>query len=141
MPRMQRKKGFINLWRSRAVTLALIIIAGAVSLAFGREIARRVSVQQELDRLTSEISQAEETTKSLETLLATLKSATYEEGAARTRLNLQKPGEKVLVVPDVSAVTSAVNTEGESAQDVQSKPKENNTRRWWDFIFHSASST
>lgn len=140
MPRLQRKKALLGLMRSRVVTLALIIIAGAVSLAFGREIARRVTVQRELDRLTTEITQAESATKSLETLLATLKSTTYEEGAARMRLNLQKPGEKVLVVPDALVDTATVDADGgDNTGSTTPIPKENNTHRWWDFIFHTGS--
>lgn len=139
MPRKNRRTRLIELLRSRAFTIGLLVIAVAISLATGREVARRVSVQQEIDRLTAEIEQAEASTKGLERLLATLKSSTFEEGSARTHLNLQKPGEKVLVVPDVTSgegIDAAVPQMNAPADS----PAVPNSRKWWDFIFNTSSS-
>lgn len=140
MPRTQRRRTFTTALRSRATTLGLVIVAGAVCLALGREAARRVSVQQELDRLTSQITEAESSTTSLERLLATLQSTTYEEGESRTKRNLMKPGESVLVVPDTNVAGESVNAGAEGA-DAQNASKQNNSTRWWDFIFHTTDQS
>jgi len=137
-----RRERILILLRSRAITVSLIVIAGAICVALGREGARRVAVQRELDRLTKDITAAEQSTKDLNRLLATLKSATYEEGAARTRMNLQKPGENVLVVPDVNAArdVSANEANAETAGRSAPQANETNSKKWWDFIFHSSST-
>ncbi len=139
MVRLNPRKRFKAALRSRSLTLVLLIIAGAVSLAVGREVARRVSVQREVNRLTQDITAAQRSTDDLSRLIATLRSVTYQEGAARTQLNLQKPGERVVVIPD-------------DQDDVQSAPVEQrgptapvapepNARRWWNFLFGSDSSS
>lgn len=120
------------------LTLALLILAGLISLALGREVARYVAVRQELERLTSEITNAESSTQQLEHVLASLKSTTFQEGAARTRLNLQKPGEKVLVIPNVSSTNQSIR----EAEPTDGSPAtESNTRRWWKFIFTAPQSS
>ncbi len=140
MPRTQTRRTFSIALRSRAVTLGLVIVAGAVCLALGREAARRVAVQQELDRLTGQITEAESSTKGLERLLATLQSATYEEGEARTKRNLMKPGENVLVIPTTNVVAGSTNadTQGPGASGTT---KPNNSSRWWNFIFHTSDQS
>lgn len=139
MPRKNRRTRLIELLRSRAFTVGLLVIAVAISLATGREVARRVAVQQELDRLTAEIEQEEESSKGLERLLATLRSSTFEEGSARTHLNLQKPGEKVLVVPEVT-VGEGADTAVQQQDTPTTPPVVPNSRKWWDFIFTTSSS-
>lgn len=135
-----RRERILKLLRSRAITVGLIVIAGAICVALGREVARRVTVQRELDRLTKDIAAAEQSTQDLDRLLATLKSSTYEEGAARTYLNLQKSGENVLVVPDLN--TGNVNTVNEAPdRDTDQAPStsnDTNSKKWWDFLFHSS---
>lgn len=140
MSRTPRRQGFSTVLRSRTVTLGLVVLAGAVSLALGREAARRVSVQQELDRLTRQITEAESSTRGLERLLATLQSATYEEGEARTKRNLMKPGERVLVVPQANDRSESAegNTNGSSAPE---KTETKNSTRWWNYLFHTSDQS
>lgn len=135
-----RRERILGLLRSRAITVGLIVIAGAICVALGREVARRVTVQREIDRLTEDIVAAERSTQDLDRLLATLKSSTYEEGAARTYLNLQKPGENVLVVPDLNTgnVNSVNEVPDRAAGQAASTSNETNSKKWWDFIFHSS---
>lgn len=129
--RQQRLRGFLG---SRALTLTLLVAAGTVSLAFGREIARRVSVQQELERLTGEIATAEQSTKDLENLIAALKSPSFQEGAARTQLNLQKPGENVLVIPAATpGIPGPTNTATQASADQPAA--RSNAQRWWNYLF------
>lgn len=118
-----------------------MLMAALVSLALGREMARRVSVQQEIDRLTKEIAQAEQSTKELEQLMATVQSSTFQEGTARTRFNLQKPGENVLVIPDLETNANASAGEDETKQTTGGRqPDTSNVHRWWEFLFPSTSS-
>lgn len=123
--------------RSRALTVGLLVVAGLVSTAVGREVARYVAVRQELDRLASEIDRAASTTDNLEQVMASLKSATAQEGAARTRLNLQKPGEKVLVIPDLTSLDQPSTAE----PDRPAPTTESNSQRWWKFLFQSINAS
>ncbi len=135
-----RRERILNLLRSRVITVGLIVVAIGTCVALGREVARRVTVQREIDRLTKDISVAEQSTQNLDRLLVTLKSSTYEEGAARTYMNLQKPGETVLVVPDVDPSNLNGPVGSIDTPSAPSAPKSNdtNSKKWWDFIFHSS---
>lgn len=135
--RLSRQDRIRAVVRSRILTMSLLGGACLVSLAVGREVGRRVSVQQEVDRLKAEIVEAEASTTDLEALIATLNSATFEEGAARTTLNLQKPGERVLVVPGSNAAANdSVKTNVTQSERITTDhQEESNTERWWDFLF------
>lgn len=140
MPRKSQRDTFLSLIRSRALTVGMFVVAGAICIALGREVARRVAVQREIDRLTRQIADAQQTTNDLDRLLATLKSSTYEEGAARAYMNLQKPGEKVLVVPDVTEDTVTNSTVEQQSDGSTSTPQtshETNSKKWWNFLFHT----
>jgi len=117
-----------------------MVAAGAVSFGLGREIVRRVGVQQEIERLTKSISEAQASTTQLEQLIATLKSPSYEEGAARTQLNLQKPGESVLVVPLADSPAANSSSSGSGPTPSQEESPQSNPERWWNFLFGTQSS-
>lgn len=140
MARRINQSRFRTLLRSRTLTVGLLVTAGAMSLALGREIAQRVSVQQELDRLTKDIAQAEQATKDLEQFLTTLKSPSYQEGQARTELNLQKPGEKVLVIPPTNANLNGSDVNGSGLAGSQSSGRTSNYQRWWEYFFGQPAS-
>lgn len=139
MPRFQRRQRFAAFLGSRAFTILLLLLAAGMSLAVGREIARRVSVQREIDRLTKHIGEAERSSTELQNLIASLKSSTFEEGVARTRFNLQKSGESVLVIPNLTATPSA-NAAPESPEQTNVPAETKNTQRWWNYFFAHKSS-
>lgn len=142
MPRHVRKSKLNAVFRSRAFTLTLLVVASAVSVAVGREVARRVVVHKEVERLTRDIARSEEKTRDLEKLIAVLQSPTFEERAARTHLNLQKSGEKVIIIPDLQ--TSEDTRDNGKEETVRAQPDYNspvsNTQRWWKFLFNMMSS-
>lgn len=118
----------------------MLVIASAVSLAFGQEVARRVSVDRQIERLTREITSSEQSTRQLDDLIATLKSSTFQEGAARTQLNLQKPGERVLVIPPTNG-SLAPDTAGEPTDGSgESARKISNPQRWWQYFFGTVAT-
>lgn len=134
MRRIRYRDRLRQAFRSRALTVGLLILAGLVSTAVGREVARYAAVRQELDQLAREISQAASATNNLKQVMASLQSATAQEGAARTRLNLQRPGERVLVIPGLPDAQQPSATETDQPAD----PPESNSQRWWKFLFQSS---
>ncbi|MBI4092448.1 MAG: septum formation initiator family protein [Candidatus Kerfeldbacteria bacterium] len=139
MPRLRSRQRSRSFLRSRAITVGLLVVTGAISLAVGREIARQVSIQQELQRLKAEIARSEQSTQNIERLITTLKSQTYQEGEARTRLNLQKPGENVLIIPNLS-VNENSNRQASGEQAPESTSPKTNPNRWWNFLFAQPQS-
>ncbi len=140
MSRLQRRQRLSALLKSRVLTLALLILALGVSLAVGREVARQLSVKRELVRLKKGILEAERSTQELQTLIASLRSPTFQEGAARTRLNLQKSGEKVLVIPDLVPSSQPTNQSDSPSATPTQERTEKNSQRWWKFLFGPPAS-
>jgi len=138
MARYHHRRSFTDILQSRFTTIVLLIIAGAVSIAVGREMLRRITVQQEFHRLSQEIATAEHETERLESLIATLKSATFQEGAIRTKRNLQRPGESVLVIPGIED-RQRQNFDLTTRRVEEGAPR-TNTQRWWQFLFRSSST-
>lgn len=140
MARLQRRQRLSALLKSRVLTLALLVLALSVSLAVGREVARQLSVKRELARLKTSIQEAEQSTKALQDVIASLRSPTFQEGAARTRLNLQKPGEKVLVIPDLAPSSQPTNQSDSPSVAPTKERTEKSSQRWWKFFFGPPAS-
>ena len=138
MRRDFRRKWLSSFLRSRALTVCLLVLAVAISLAVGREVAREISVHQEVNRLSAEISRAEQSSNQLSQLIATLQSPTFQERTARTKLNLQKPGEKVLIIPDLNNANRAATRQPDARSEAPITPAAN-THRWWNFLFSPKS--
>jgi len=111
--------------------MALALIAVAVNV--GRESYRKYQLTQEIDKLKLEIERIEGKNEQLADLMEYLKQEPYLEKEARLKLNLKKPGEKVVVLPDQS----------ESENDLVGSPVSNNSQteesanywEWWQYFF------
>lgn len=111
------------------VTLGVaIVLIIAVSLTLTRELLRRSATQADIARLQSEAVRLEAQRRDLEDLLSFLNSETFVEEEARVKLNLQKPGETVVIVPSSTASTA-------SAIDATVGLAASNPSRWWSYFF------
>lgn len=93
--------------RSSPLLLLGTLVAGAflvlVGVSLAQEFRRQVLLEQHVRSLRREIEERESRLEKLRRGLAYLSTDAYAERAAREKLNYQKPGEKVIVVPEVSA--------------------------------------
>ena len=109
------------------VTLALI----AVAVNLGRESYRKYQLTQEIDRLKIEIERLEGKNDQLANLMEYLKEEPYLEKEARLKLNLKKPGEKVIILSDQEQ-----KEQEEVVNDVPEATKEDgNHWKWWEYFF------
>lgn len=91
-------------------------------------------MQNDIDKLQSEIDGLEGKNKELGNLIEYFKSLDFVENEARTKLNLRKPGEKIIIVPE----------EGETPgvqSNIQKLSLENNMagnpKKWWNYFFEN----
>jgi len=109
------------------VTLALI----AVAVNLGRESYRKYQLTQEIDRLKIEIERLEGKNDQLANLMEYLKEEPYLEKEARLKLNLKKPGEKVIILSDQEQ-----KEQEEVVNDIPEVTKEDgNHWKWWEYFF------
>jgi len=132
-----KKNGFsvINILQSKLFISLGFIVLIFISIALAREIVHRREISRQIQDYKSEIANLEQKKVELGSLIEYLKTPSFKEKEARTRLGLQKPGESVISVPEgtLNNENSDLNTEtgSNSSQTPDSNPK-----KWWDYIFN-----
>lgn len=128
-PRRSRSSWWILL------TLGSSVVAIVVGISFAQEIQRRVALQRHVHQLQEEIQRREEKVATLQQFTEYLKTDAYQERAAREKLNYQRPGENVVVIPESGRVLEAEEARVENQRPaLVSVP-----RQWWDRLFGSVA--
>lgn len=108
----------------------LAVFAGAVYLLAG-EIQKRYALEGEIAQLRDQISEAEKNSGDLSNVIDYFRSASFQERELRSKLNLQKPGEHVVVLPSEGSGAPAAQG-GQTVVAVSSGPA---WLLWWDYFF------
>lgn len=126
--------------RHRYLTLNTIVMIIAFILAAGlvwgslTAMQRNYTLQRTLDRKQQEERVATLETRTLELESAYYQTEEYQELAAREKLGLGLPGEKVLLLPRATEQTEPIGTGLASTEQVSSE-KPSNFQQWMDFLF------
>lgn len=128
---LKRKKFGIG-----SINFSIWIIAGVVLVlltgsSYIRAVVQRSEIQTEIDRLKAEKEKYEANNSDLSGLLDYFASESYKEREMRLKLNMQKPGEKVVILS---------HPEEAEVRDAASKPSENtyffsNIAKWKEYFF------
>ncbi len=114
---------------SRGVLLLEVILIVIILIGITKEVVRRMSLRQEIATLEQQIAELQAQNRSLGEYVASINTDSFREREARKRLNLQRPGETLLIVPEANS-TSLIATE------ILSKtPGTSNAQRWWYYFF------
>ena len=129
---MKRKQQDTPVGRFFGSRLFLIVLLGAVVLvavAYARAYYQDYKIREEIRSLEDQVRTLE--TKKLESLdiLKYVQSDAFVEETARTQLNLKKPGEQVVVIP---------NAEERQARAIPSDNPQHlsNPMKWWYYFSH-----
>jgi len=98
----------------------------------GSESYQKYQLNQEIDNFKIEIEELEKNNKQLADLMEYLKKEPYLEREARLKLNLMKPGEKVIILPDESIQEASVT---ENIIESSSEEETANYWEWWQYFF------
>lgn len=82
-----------------AEKLVVIVIVGYVIVSVGNSVRKNYQINQRILKLENQIKAVQQEKDYLDSLIAYYKTDTFKELKAREELGLQKPGEKVVVVP------------------------------------------
>ena len=95
----QSGKNFVKKLLGSKVFLFFIVLALiGLAISVGRESYRKYQLTKEINRLKSETERIEGRNQQLTNLLEYFKEESYLEKEARLKLNLKKPGEKVVIL-------------------------------------------
>lgn len=110
-----------------------IIVLVLIGVALSKEIYRETQVSKETASLESEIDRLTRRNTELAELISYFSTLGFQEKEVRLKLGLQKPGEKVVILPE----TESLNGEpGPASGDSTVKTGElSNPKKWWNFFF------
>jgi cell division protein FtsB len=89
------------------VTVSLFVLAGLLAAAVARVALERVSLASATRRVQREIAQLSAEQATLEALVARLQTPQALEADARLRLNVARPGETLVILPEAKAEPAA----------------------------------
>jgi len=130
----QPVKNFIKKLLGSKVFLFFIILAliGLV-VSLGQESYRKYQLTKEINGLKSEIEQLEGKNQQMADLMEYFQEGSYLEKEARLKLNLKKPGEKIVVISQTAEAEVdkriVAETEGEVSNETT------NFWKWWEYFF------
>lgn len=112
-----------------AVFLIIIIVVGA---ELAQAIRREYEINKEIDSLKEEITRYDKENNDLEKMMEYYNTLSYKEKEARLKLNLQKPGEKTILVDP----PTKTELEMEIKKEVENSLKDQtNIKKWWNYFF------
>jgi len=129
-------KNFIKKLLSSKVFLFFIVLAliGLV-ISLGQESYRKYQLTKEIDGLKSEIERLEGKNQQMADLMEYFQEGSYLEKEARLKLNLKKPGEKVVVISQPAGAEVDERIVVETEKEVSNETT--NFWKWWEYFFTS----
>ena len=119
---------WIRFYRSKfflAVVLGLVVFVGFSVVKERRE---QQTNKDRVDALRQEVADLSGKNTELAQMIKYFQSEEYVEREAREKLNLQKPGEKVVIVPEENGLRGAVMGDGDEME-------KHNWEKWIDYFF------
>ncbi|MFO0704449.1 MAG: septum formation initiator family protein [Candidatus Andersenbacteria bacterium] len=111
------------------VVVGVIVLLG-IGVALTRDITRKARIRKEVSALDHDITQLERRNEELAGLIDYFQSDEFKEREARSKLNVQLPGEKVIEVETPSSTPGTTATTVAAAALPVS-----NLERWWTYLF------
>ena len=116
---------FLN---SRWATAALSIVLVFVMIITARILVQKSIVDKEIAKLQTQMERIKKDNEQLSSLMQYLKTPAYQEQQAREKLNLSKPGEYVVALPQGN--TSGITTDQVPMQTTS------NFKQWVNYFFN-----
>jgi len=133
MPAQEPQPGrFRRLIGLKRVLFANLVVFAIIGWGFSGEMLRNRDMQREIDRLKEEAAQLETKNAELAQLSDRASSRQVLEQQARLKLNLQKPGEQVVVV---RPGPGRAEDEPVPVRPVSEDEPKSNPGRWWHYFF------
>ena len=119
-----------QIFKTRWFVITLLSLFLFLLFQYGNTIYQNYKVQQQIESLESEVASLEK--KKIESLeiLRYVTTPVFVEDTARVELNMQKPGERVVIIDDKFIATTT------STLAQNSPPPLHNPMKWWYYFTH-----
>lgn len=136
MRNQERKRALRRALTSRGVIVFEILLIAFLVVGITKEVVRRLSLREEVATLEKQIAELEAQNRTLGEYVASINTDSFREREARKRLNVQRPGESLLILPETRQLTNA-DSEAAIQADTGSV---SNPQRWWKYFFSPNSN-
>jgi cell division protein FtsB len=133
--RAEKEGGVRRFLGLKRVLAANVVIFAVVAWGLAGEFLRNRDMQREIDRLDGQASQMEKKNSDLQDLGQRFSSQAMLEREARTKLNLQKPGEQVVIVRDGGRTDDGAEIEPAAGAAADEDQGPGNAAKWWRYFF------
>jgi hypothetical protein len=131
-----KKSKLVSLLTSRGVIVVEVLLIAFFVVGITKEVVRRLALRKEINQLEQHITELEAQNRSLGDYVASINTESFQEREARKRLNLQLPGESLLILPETR--TLSVNSASDTSPSNPIRAN-SNISRWWKYFFSSNS--
>jgi len=121
--------GMTKLLYSKSFLVFLVIILILVVIALGQESYRYFRTSQRIKDLENKIEELKTSNEELAGLKEYFKSEEFLEKEARLKLNLTKPGEKLIIIKQIEEDLEEFEQEQGLAREIS------NIQKWWQYFF------
>lgn len=128
MSRTARESTWERLVHARIAHLVIAAVLLVVVVSFGREVARRYTINRELVGLRSQVNDLQKQKSQISDMIEYFRSPLFQEQEARKKLGLAKPGESVIIVP-------LTNTNAAASTQQEQPELASNPLKWWQYFF------
>lgn len=120
--------------------LRIVILAGLVALGFilfraYEEYSKKMKIQEEINQLQQEAQKISKENSDFQEKIDYLQSVDYKKIEAKDKLNLQSPGENVVIIKPSQTKDILAQPEEKKSRAVTATDNRNNLRKWWDYFF------
>ncbi|PIU07486.1 MAG: hypothetical protein COZ85_03255 [Candidatus Moranbacteria bacterium CG_4_8_14_3_um_filter_34_16] len=127
-------------WLIRGIIVLLALTVFLFGYAFSKELKKKKKIREEILSLQEEAQKVERENMEIKKRISYLGSKDFQEIEAKERLNLQNPGEKMVVIspsPISKDEKEAVYSSEKDKPIIEESPKDyrNNFQKWWDYFF------
>ena len=119
---------------SKIIIVPAIVAIILISFALARETYKKNQIQKEIESLREKARQIDKENSNIQEKISYLESRDYQEKEAKDKLNLQKPGENVVVIKP-SIVKEAVPEEKKTENIPLVENDIINPVKWWQYFF------
>lgn len=130
---MNLKRFKFDFLSSRVITVIVFIIIIYAAFGLAKVTWQNYKVNQQIISLKDSIKKSDEENFNLKSKIEYYKTDSFRERQAREKLNLQKPGEIVIVIPNSPQAEEVKKAE---ENKVYEKPTlRSNFQKWQDYFF------
>ncbi len=119
---------------SKLVLIIGFFILVTVVFFLAKEFYKKRQIQNEIQKLEEEAAHINRENLEIQDKIAYLQSRDYQEREAKDKLNLQNPGENVVVIKPGVAREQDMGAENENFPQPL-PPNISNPQKWWKYFF------